>query len=171
MTPDFDTFRRVWSLVIYGVFLVVALIYMITNFRRRKHIGVVQVGECGPFQWPFEQGGRWGKGEEEGRRRGKRSRNWALPVASSARSVCTYLPACGQHGLATLTLENANWIFLGGCYVLREWAATARRPDDPLWGQDVSWVGRVAQVGGTRKWKAPHELQVTFKRHTQRLAR
>lgn len=39
----FDTFRRVWSLVVYGIFSGIVLTYMVTHIRRRRHIGVVQV--------------------------------------------------------------------------------------------------------------------------------
>jgi hypothetical protein len=39
----FDTFRRVYSLTLYGVYAVGVLIYMVNHIRKRNHIGVVQV--------------------------------------------------------------------------------------------------------------------------------
>jgi hypothetical protein len=52
----FDTFRRVWSILIFGVYSSVVLIYMVTHVRKRKHIGVVQVRfTLSATCWPGEQ--------------------------------------------------------------------------------------------------------------------
>lgn len=73
----------------------------------------------------------------------------------------------GQHGLATLTLEGANWVFLAFCYMMREWAVTARRPDDLLWGQDFTWLTRLATamfsgVGWAVSYARAYVIMVKF---------
>jgi hypothetical protein len=41
--PGFHTFRRAYSLTLYGVYAVAVLIYIINHIRKRNHIGVMQV--------------------------------------------------------------------------------------------------------------------------------
>lgn len=74
-----------------------------------------------------------------------------------------------QHGLATLTLESANWLFLGFCYVVREWAVTAHRHHGPLWAQDFIWLTKLATamfsgVGWAVSYSRAYVIMVKFTR-------